>query len=367
MIRRFQPSIYDLLQQPEYQVHKPESAATPSFRFDTGFLFVEKAWLVCGSGESHTLMAETPPTQCDYNYDDRLRCQNGHYLPISRIQTDGHSELEPLPRVQQLLEQHLDVLLPDDENLQHVERRIVLQVPASVEPQALLDSLLVCWPLDKQPKTGIEVTALAFDEWLASALEQQEAKTDSLQFIAIEPLCIEERGQLDGPQGEMLVSLWLRRAPEAKESGAPPADLKLFPPQYVSHAPRSNFSRRQPSPLDEMMAHLKEGMSLERMAGLVWDGDGRGPRTDHFIDAVQTYFAHLYFDTDVWSVRTMAGALQSVGPAAQVVMACQRAQQQKNDILVLNTQGETQTWAIHAQYAQSAMESNGAKDEQLQP
>ncbi|QEM82544.1 hypothetical protein [Halomonas binhaiensis] len=367
MIRRFQPSIYDLLQLPEYQIRKLDTAVTPSFRFDTSFLLVERAWLICGSGESHTLMAETPPTQCDYTYDNRLRCQDGHYLPISRIQTDGHSKLEPLPRVQQLLEQHLQVLLPDDEELLHVERRIVLQAPPSVEPQALLDSLLASWPLDKQPKTGLEVTALAFDEWLASALEQQEAKTDSLQFIAIEPLCIEERGQRDGPHGEMLVSLWLRRAPEVKGPDAPSANLKLYPPQYVSHAPRSGFSRRQPSPLDEMMAHLKEGMPLERMAGVVWDGDSSGSRSDHFIDAVQTHLAHLYFDTDVWSVRTLAGALQSVGPAAQAVMAYQLAQQRENDILILNTQDETQTWAIHAQYAQSAMESNGAKDEQLQP
>lgn len=362
------PSIYDRLpaRTPKALAHKPQRPV----EFHADCVLVENAWLRCGSGGIDTIAtASTAPSHCHASYDERLRHGDGHYVPIAPIDTEGTAMLDPRERACQLLEQHFDALTgrhdssTDDSSTESDERqppeRIVIQAPPGVAGSDFLDSVLPIWSLHGQPSQGIEITELSFDSWLAALLEDTSCQLEHLQFVALEPLSRRHEPGQALPVGEMLASLWLRRAPlgqpherqrekqqEGQADAGKPRDVKLLKPVYHHHEPRRGMPRGEPGPLGPLLSQISNTQATKAM---VWDGVTATPRLEQLVNVLQTHLPHLYFDTDLWSMRLVAGALECSSAAAQTVLAYQLARERQGDILLADTHEETTTWAMQLQ------------------
>lgn len=356
------PSIYDMLQLPEFrQDKKPEAPAPKSTAFNTDFLIVEDAWLLCGSGDLATIMAaDTPPHVCDFVHDRRIRDKHGNYLGISRVETGGDAALRARVRACQLLEWSFDALLISSQDSQWQESRVILQVPPEIADDEWLDDVLMLWPVDKQPTHGIELTSLPFDEWMAEELARESGKTECLQFISVQPLCVPQAAAGTTP-GEAVACMWLKRAPV---DGVAPMDstetanpvLKLMLPSRASHEPRQKTPRGSTHLLEAAIDTLK--VDAEAVQAVVWDGHRHGFRLDPLIGVLQQRFAHLFLDTDLWSVQGIGGSVPHASAAVQVVLATQLARQRQGDILLLDSHDEERTLAMRLHHEDVSQPSN---------
>lgn len=340
------PSIYDLLSERYPAKPSPSREAPEVLRFHTGCLVVEEAWLRCGSGDIHAIMAaDTPPFFCDFGHDRRIRDRQGNYLGISRMEGGGEAALDPRVRACQLLELTLKDLLASPQDPHWQASRVILQALPEVADEDWLDDVLRLWPVDRQPAHGMAVTSLPFDEWLAEELACETGRTEWLQFIAVAPLCVSPASLAMTPPGEAVACLWLRRArADAAPAETAKATLKLMPPVWTSHEPRHEVPRGSAHLIESSMDAL--GADTEEVQAVVWDGDRRGFRFDHLIRALQQRLPHLFLDTDLWSVQGAGGSVPHASAAFQVVLATHLARQRQGDILLLDSRDEGRTLAM---------------------
>lgn len=351
---RSRGSIYDLLSPRPVQ---PSRKTPETFRFHTDGLRVENAWLLCGSGDIHSIIPEGPRLFCDFDHDHRLRDDRGHYVGISRVKHREAAALDPRARATQLIEQSLKLLMVMQRDRRWQDSRVVLQAPAGVAEEDWLNEVLVRWPIDRQPTHGIEITALPLDAWLTEELSRETGKTERLQFIAVAPLSVPAVSS-STPPGEVVACLWLRRAwKDAPHQNAlcmddAPADavdaehagLRLMSPLWTLHEPRHEMPRGSSRLLEAVTECL--GDDTRTVKAIVWDGDRSGMRFDHLISTLQQRFSHLFLDTDLWSVQGVAGALQHASTAVQAVLATHLARQRQGDVLLLDSRDETRTLTL---------------------
>lgn len=350
------PSIYDRLQK---RTAARQDKAPPAPRhFDTQSMAVAHAWLLGGFGDTDELAPGMPaPAGCDYTFDERVRNAADEFMGVYRIGTGRTAELAPGARARQLLEYALPGLLAQGDRQAWGEGQIVLQHPAGTDPQAWLDTVLALWPVHRQPRHGMRVTRLTFDQWLRETLAASEGTIECYQFIAVTPLGLRPI-RTGHPNGEALASLWLRRPTKEHAPGTNTphtAHCRLSLPGRHEHPPRHLTRRDDPALLERAVATaLPQDDARQAIGALVWAGVTGGNRLDQLTALLQRDFPHLHWDTDVWSLQGLCGSMDTDTTPYQLAVALRLAEQRARDTLVLDCRGDDTTVAMHLAGAETA-------------
>ncbi|MBR9878774.1 MULTISPECIES: hypothetical protein [unclassified Halomonas] len=338
-------SLYDRLRPRRSTLAQAEQAALLSL--DTRHLIVDDAWLLCGKDDINTILITQEASAADKVVPDSLiRDDQRHHVGVAPMRGIENVPLEQRSRSRQLLQLLLPRLTTSPPGW--ADARIILQCPEGVTATQWLDDVLAIWPIQNQPKRGLEVTTSTFDNWLEDTLSSSTDTCALHQFIMLAPTPPSEPPH--SITSDVVATLWLRRVParatNEEPMTAPSLGVTLRRPERHQHASRSNSPPKSQSVLAALLPPsqgLDQVSETARLCAITWDGDPSGQRLDQLIDYIQHLSPDLNPVSDLWSVRNIARSLNDASPVVQLVIACHLAKQRQGPVLLLDTHQDTQT------------------------